>query len=117
MNFVADEGVNKQIVEKLRNEGHDVLYIAEFDSGANDANILFFADVEHRILLTRDKDFGELVFRLKKIHSGIILERLYELESDLKAGIVSEVINKYGEELYGAFTVIQPGRVRIRRLA
>jgi predicted nuclease of predicted toxin-antitoxin system len=116
MKFVADEGVDAPIVEMLRSMEHDVLYIAELDTGAGDEKILAFANLENRILLTRDKDFGELVFRLKKVHSGIVLERLYELETDSKVKIVQEVVDKYGEELYGSFTVIQPGKVRIRKL-
>ena len=77
MRFIADEGVDAQIVAALRKEGHDVLYVIEFDAGASDPDILCNANEEDRILITRDKDFGELVFRLKKVHSGIILNRLY----------------------------------------
>jgi len=116
MKFIADEGVDSQIVNKLREHGHDFLYVVEFDAGASDSDILNFANQEDRILMTRDKDFGELVFRLKKIHSGIILNRLFQLDSDKKAEIVMEVVNKYMEELLGSYTVIQPGRVRIRKI-
>jgi predicted nuclease of predicted toxin-antitoxin system len=116
MRFIADEGVDSQIVNKLREEEHDVLYVVEFDAGASDNDILNFANQEDRILITRDKDFGELVFRMKKIHSGIILNRLFQFDSDKKAEIVTEVVNKYKEELFGSYTVIQPGRVRIRKI-
>ncbi len=116
MKFVADEGVDGQIVESLRAAGHDVLYIAESGVGTNDDIILRYANDEDRILMTRDKDFGELVYRKKQIHSGIVLNRLYELPSETKAKIVVNVISKYGKELYGSFTVIQPGRVRIKNM-
>jgi hypothetical protein len=53
---------------------------------------------------------------MKKDPSGIILIRLYELTSASKAELVYKVIEKYGMSLYGSFTVIQPGRVRIRKL-
>lgn len=46
MKFVTDEGLDKQVVELLRSKGHDVLYIAEFDSGANDASILDVLNIE-----------------------------------------------------------------------
>ncbi len=115
MKFIADEGVDAQIVNKLREE-HDVLYVVEFNAEASDNDILNFANHEDRILITRDKDFGELVFRMKKIHSGIILNRLFQFDSDKKAKIVIEVVNKYKEELLGSYTVIQPGRVRIRTI-
>jgi len=116
MKFIADEGVDAQIVSKLRSEGYDVLYIAEFDAGANDDDILKFANEDDRILITRDKDFGELVFRLNKIHSGIVLNRLFQLDSSRKAALVLKVVNQYKEQLYGSYTVIQPGRIRVRNI-
>lgn len=66
MKFVADEGVDNQIVIQLRKDSHDVLYIAEIDSGTSDDHILAFSNDEARILMTRDKDFGELAYRDKK---------------------------------------------------
>lgn len=66
MKFVADEGVDAQIIKALRVKGHDVLYIAEFDSGIADDLVLKYANNQKRILITRDKDFGELVYRDKK---------------------------------------------------
>jgi predicted nuclease of predicted toxin-antitoxin system len=64
MKLIADEGLDKPIVDVLRNAGFDVLYVLETNQGANDELILAIANSEHRILLTQDKDFGELVFRL-----------------------------------------------------
>ncbi|MGB3780003.1 MAG: DUF5615 family PIN-like protein [Tunicatimonas sp.] len=116
MRFIADEGVDSQIVEKLRDEGHDVYYVAEHKAGTLDEVILKIANQEDRILMTRDKDFGELVYRLKQVHSGIILNRLYELASTTKAEIVNLVIKKHGTDLQGCFTVIQPGRIRIKKI-
>ncbi len=81
MKFIADEGVDGQIVEKLREEGHDVYYVAEHTAGTSDEAILKIANQEDRILMTRDKDFGELVYPLRQVHSGIMLNRLYELAS------------------------------------
>ena len=59
---------------------------------------------------------SQIVEKLKKVHSGIILNRLYELTSASKAELVSKVVEKYGMNLHGSFTVIQPGRIRIRKL-
>ena len=116
MNFVADEGIDLQIVKSLRNNGHDVLYIAELASGITDDLVLQYANEHNRILITRDKDFGDLAYRDKMVHSGIILNRLYELNSEKKAVVVLKVIAEFGTELMGSFVVIQPGKVRIRRL-
>ncbi len=64
--------------------------------------------------MTEDKDFGELVFRLGRIHKGVALLRLYGLSSKLKAKIVSETIQEYGTDMMNAFTVISHSSVRIR---
>ena len=66
--------------------------------------------------MTSDKDFGDLAYRNKMAHSGIILNRLYELPSLKKAEIVSQVIKQLGDSLIGSFTVIQPGRIRIKKM-
>jgi predicted nuclease of predicted toxin-antitoxin system len=116
MIFLADEGVDGPVVKHLRENGYDVTYIAEMATGIDDETILELAKNENRILITRDKDFGELVYRLQKIHSGIILTRLAGIDAKTKAQMVLKVIEDYEEELSGAFTVIQPGIVRIRLL-
>jgi predicted nuclease of predicted toxin-antitoxin system len=61
MKFVADEGVDASLVRLLREAGHDVYYFAETHQSTDDSIILEIANRERRILLTRDKDFGELV--------------------------------------------------------
>jgi predicted nuclease of predicted toxin-antitoxin system len=66
-------------------------------------------------LITQDKDFGELVFRLKNAHFGVILIRLTGYNSNVKADIVVKVLLEHKNELYNAFTVIQPTLVRIRK--
>lgn len=116
MKFLADEGVDGLIVKTLRDANFDVAYIVEIMSGAEDEAVLKLANSEDRILITRDKDFGELVYRLHQVHSGIILNRLSELNTETKATIVKYVIETYGNELYGSFTVIQPGVIKIRKL-
>jgi predicted nuclease of predicted toxin-antitoxin system len=64
MKIVADEGVDRQVVEALRGENHDVTYIAELAPGISDEEVLQLANERDALLLTTDKDFGELVFRL-----------------------------------------------------
>lgn len=62
MNLLADEGVDRQIVALLRDEGHDVVYVAEMDPGIPDESVLDRASREARTLLTADGDLKELVF-------------------------------------------------------
>lgn len=63
MNLLADENARRQIVEKLRQDGHDVLYIAEVEPSISDEAVFDRANEKAALLITGDKDFGELVFR------------------------------------------------------
>ena len=62
MRWFADECVDAALVHRLRGAGHDVIYAAEIAAGTTDIQLLRRANDEHRLLLTEDKDFGELVF-------------------------------------------------------
>lgn len=115
MKFLADEGVDRQIVERLRENGLSVLYVAEIEPGISDDEVLNQANRETALLLTTDKDFGELVFRQGRVIQGVILIRLAGLSPTHKSEIVSSVIREHAGELPQAFTVITPGAVRIRQ--
>lgn len=115
MKILADEGVDKPIVDLLRVSGFDVHYILETNGGIADDEVLQIANDEKRILLTQDKDFGEMVFRMQKVHLGIILIRLGFAVSTEKAKLINQVFLDYGERLLNTFTVIQPNAIRIRK--
>ena len=115
MNLLADEGIDKPIVDRLRQDGHMVVYIAEESPGITDEVILALANQQDAILATRDKDFGELVYRMNQVTQGVLLVRLDGLHPDTKATIVSAAITTHGAEMIGAFTVISPGNIRIRK--
>lgn len=66
MKFLADECCDAKLVKKLRDAGHNVLYVMENAPGSTDTEVLEKAFIEERVLITEDKDFGELVYRLKK---------------------------------------------------
>ena len=114
MNLVADEGVDYPVVERLRQDGHHVVYVAELSPSITDEDVLRQANERSVVLLTADKDFGELVFRQGLVHSGVVLLRLTGLANATKAEIVAEVCRTHGAELIGAFSVVSPGQVRIR---
>ena len=115
MKLVADESVEKQIVERLRREGHDALYIAELEPGVTDDVVLRRANESNMLLVTADKDFGELVFRQGLADSGVVLLRLAGLSPEAKSEVVADVLRERESELPKAFTVVSPGMVRIRR--
>ena len=114
MNLVADEGVDRSIVEELRREGHAVVYIAELAPSISDDEVLQQANDRLAVLVTIDKDFGELVYRLNRVAAGVILIRLEGLAPATKATIVAQVIHDHETEIFGAFSVISPGMIRIR---
>jgi len=117
MNLLADENVDAPVVDRLRADGHDVVYVAELAPGIPDDPVLDDANARSALLLTGDKDFGELVCRLGRVHGGVVLLRLDGLTPAAKAEVVAEVIRDRGPELIGAFSVISPGAVRVRRPA
>ena len=84
MKIVADESIDKQIVDRLRSDGHDVVFIAELDPGIEDEAVLLRSRESNSVLLTADKDFGELVFRQRLLHSGIVLIRWAGLKPETK---------------------------------
>jgi predicted nuclease of predicted toxin-antitoxin system len=76
MILLADESVDRPIVERLRQDAHDTMYVAELAPSISDDDVLKEANSQSALLLTEDKDFGELVYRLGRVHAGIVLIRL-----------------------------------------
>ena len=113
MNFLADESCAGPVIRALRNSGHDVVAISEVASGATDEEVLERALNEKRILLTEDRDFGELVFARGRSSAGVILVRFQSHARRAKPATVVEAVAKLGSRLRDAFTVVEPGRVRI----
>ena len=116
MKFLVNECTDIQLVELLRANGFDVLYVMETMRGAKDDLILSRAYAEARILLTEDKDFGELVFRLRKPAIGIILLRFHPGEETHKATRLQQLRQNTTITLVGAFVVLESDRIRTRSL-
>jgi predicted nuclease of predicted toxin-antitoxin system len=112
MKFVADECCDAGLISLLRSEGHDTIYIKEFRPGALDKEVLEKAFAEERILLTEDKDFGELIYRLEKPAYGVVLLRFDVHDRVLKWPRLRELINKYGYKLKGLFVVVDIEKFR-----
>jgi predicted nuclease of predicted toxin-antitoxin system len=71
MNLLANESVDRPIVERLRRDGHDVVYVADLSPSITDDEVLQQANNGNALLVTADKDFGELVFRQGWLHRGV----------------------------------------------
>lgn len=115
MKIVADENVDQQIVDRLRADGHEVLFVAEFDPGIDDEAVLLRSRQTNAILLTADKDFGELVFRQRLVHAGVLLIRLAGIEPAVKAALVAAMFDRHGEELSAGFAVLSKHSLRLRK--
>lgn len=92
------------------------LYVGEAVSGLSDEDVVALAIRERRLLLTEDKDFGDLVFRRKRTIPGVVLVRISSETPNLKSTCLAAAIERYGEGLLGRYTVIEEGRFRSRRL-
>ena len=117
MKFFADQDVYAVTVRYLRALGHDVLTAAECGAAQTaDAEIISKAAAARRILLTRDRHFGEFVF-LREIAAGVIYLRIDPTTVETCHAELSGVLQQYSEEtLLSAFVVVEPGRIRYRNL-
>ena len=104
------------IVHALRRHGHDVLAVVEGYAGAEDTDVAEMARADGRILLTQDRDFGRLVYALNQETNGVIYMRYDSRVREAFAEEVAAVIEREGDRLANAFSVLQPGRIRIGRL-
>lgn len=116
MRLLADECCDAGLVQALRADGHDVVYALESFSGAEDDQVLAQAWTEERLLLTEDKDFGELVFRLQKSARGVILLRFDVVDRHQKVDRLRHILAQEGERLAGMFVVLEVDKVRLRPL-
>ena len=114
MQFMVDESAGAAVVDYLRSLGHDVLAVAETMPQAEDAVILDQAASEGRVLITNDKDFGELVFRTGRVHHGVLLLRLHDESSSNRVRMVTVVLEGYADRLENHFIVATEWSIRIR---
>jgi predicted nuclease of predicted toxin-antitoxin system len=115
LNIIADENIAFQVVERLRQDGHNVRYTVSGQS-IDDRIVLELANQQKTLILTDDKDFGELVIRHREQTSGVMLIRLPGLPPLQKAEIVAYVVEQYGDQLINTICVVTPQKVRIRHL-
>jgi predicted nuclease of predicted toxin-antitoxin system len=116
VNILADESVEHPIILRLRAVGHRVASIAESKSGAADEEVLAIANREESILLTADKDFGTLVYLMRRANHGVVLYRLHGRSTYDKCEIVAKAFQERAQEFLGSFTVVSPYSVRVRPL-
>jgi predicted nuclease of predicted toxin-antitoxin system len=114
--FLANENFPSDAIDALRKNGHNVRWIRTDAPGSSDMDVLSLARVEKRILLTFDKDFGELAFRSKlSAECGIILFRITIRSSSYIAQLSLNAIASRTDWI-GNFAVVEEERIRMRSL-
>jgi predicted nuclease of predicted toxin-antitoxin system len=116
MRFLADESCDFAVVRALRGAGHDVVAVVEVARGTGDRAVIARARDEGRVLLTEDKDFGQLVFAGGGDPTGVVLIRFpASARGELPAATLS-VVERFADRLTASFIVLEPGRARIGTL-
>jgi predicted nuclease of predicted toxin-antitoxin system len=115
MKILADENIEQEFIEALREADFEVISVRESYIGSADDEILQTAVNEKAIIMTYDTDFGELVFRFGLESNGVILLRLHGLSLTEKTENTIAVLRDHADELENAFTVISENSVRIRK--
>jgi predicted nuclease of predicted toxin-antitoxin system len=114
--FLADENVEQPVVDVLRTAGQDVLCVGDVAPGASDSYVFHLASSENRLILTNDKDFGELAYREGRAAAGIVLLRLGSADGAGKAARLAAVFPSVAARLTGRFVVISDHGIRLRPL-
>jgi predicted nuclease of predicted toxin-antitoxin system len=116
LRLLTNENIPSSLIQKLRSEGHDVVSIKDFSPGSTDEDVYAKAQLEDRIILTQDKDFGALFFlRDLPTPPGVILLRFTSPSPDKFSLTATKMIGSR-EDWYGHFSVITVDRIRMRSL-
>lgn len=116
MRFLVDENAGPSVAGWLRRQGHEVFSVYEAARGVDDEQILQKAFVEHWIIITSDKDFGEKIYREQWLHRGVVLLRLDDERVASKTAVIQRLLENYSDRLADTFVVVTESRVRFARL-
>lgn len=116
MRFLVDECTGSKVAQWLRNENHEVFSVFDEARGMTDEEVLMKAFAETWILITNDKDFGEMVFRERRNHHGVIFLRLDNERAANKIEVLRRLLESYSEKLPEEFVVATETKVRFARM-
>ena len=114
LRFLVDVGVSKKVEEWLLKNGYDIKTVRDIDPKMSDNEVLIMAVSESRMVVTMDKDFGELVYNSGLAHSGVLLLRLEGSNANEKVKIIEKILAEHSDKLSNNFCTFQRGKVRIR---
>jgi predicted nuclease of predicted toxin-antitoxin system len=116
MDILADENLPRVVVEALRAAGHDVVWVREQFPGATDNDVMNYAQIQGRVLMTFDKDFGNLAFRsVERDLPGVILFRTAMHAPNEAAALACSALSSRNDWV-GHFSVVESDRVRMTPL-
>ncbi len=113
MRFLVDECTGSKVANWLRGENHEVFSVFDQARGISDDEVLTKASDENWILITNDKDFGEMVFRERRVHHEIIFLRLDDERAANKIKVLEQLLKNYVEKLPEKFVTVTETKVRI----
>lgn len=116
LKFLVDVGVGNHTENLLSEYKIDFISVRSINPRMPDHEIIKLAVSDNRIIITMDKDFGELVYHLEKKHAGVILLRLDDASGSEKARVVKYILENYSADLPGSFCVYQNEKFRIRKI-
>lgn len=112
MRFPVDECTGSKVSQWLRGENHEVFSVFDEARGMTDDEVPAKADGENWILITNDKDFGEMVFRERRTHHGVVFLRLDDERAANKIEVLRRLLASYAEKLPEEFVVATETKVR-----
>ena len=113
---LIDVGVGKGIERYLQEEGYDTEAVRDIDPRMEDEEIIRTAVSENRMIITMDKDFGELVYHSSMEHSGVLLLRLEDATGTEKLQVVKHILMNYSDRIKNCFCVFQNDKFRIKKI-
>lgn len=118
MRLLVDECLPRVLVDELRGRGHDVVWVRDTGQGESDETVLAWANSEGRIVISEDRDFGDLTMQRGVAAVDIVRVRMSGFPNSAAqiAVDVASVIERLEPGLVGHLTVIEPARVRQRAL-
>ena len=115
MRFLVDECTGPAVASWLKELNYDIFSVYDEARGLSDDEIIQKALEEERILITNDKDFGEMVFRDGRLHRGVIFLRLQDERSTSKIRVLSCLFETYSDRIPNSFLVVTEQRVRFAK--
>ena len=113
--LVADESVDFQLIQELRKHGYRVLSILENSPGISDNKVLQISNSENALLITEDKDFGELLTRFGKSHCGVLLIRFPNLPLEKRKRLLLDALDNHINEMKNSLSILSKKKLRIKK--